>query len=509
MTYKGGNKLEHLVAKNTSDQIFDVYNDIKARTGGDIYIGVVGPVRTGKSTFIKRFMDLLVIPNIADIHNKERAIDELPQSAAGKTIMTTEPKFIPKEAAQITLGDDAVVNIRLIDCVGYMVEGASGHVENEQERMVKTPWYDHEIPFTQAAEIGTKKVINDHSTIGIVVTTDGSFGEIPRENYITAEERTVAELKRIGKPFLILLNTNRPYSDQTIALANELSDKYDTRVMPVNCEQLKKDDINNIMVNILSVFPVSEIDFYMPKWAEILPDSHWLKEDLLESIRGILDRITLMQDVRHDNFATESQYVDKFNIDRIHMENGRVRVNVTFDDTYYYKVLSEMVGMPIEDEYDFVATLKELADKKKEYELVSDAIEQVRGKGYGVVTPRQEEITIAEPEVMKHGGKFGVKLRATAPSIHLIKANIITEIAPIVGTQDQAEGLKDYIFESASNSENGMWDANIYGKTVGELIDEGIKSKVNRLNDDSQVKLQETMQKIINDSNGGIICIII
>ncbi len=501
--------MEQLVAMRGSDQMFDVYNDIKARTGGDIYIGVVGPVRTGKSTFIKRFMDLLVIPGITDIHNKERAIDELPQSAAGKTIMTTEPKFIPKEAAEITLGDDATVNIRLIDCVGYMVEGASGHIENEEERKVKTPWFDYEVPFTQAAEIGTKKVINDHSTIGIVVTTDGSFGDIPRENYINAEERTVEELKRIGKPFLILLNTNRPFSDQTLALANELSDKYDTRVMPVNCEQLKKEDINNIMVNILSVFPVSEVDFYMPKWAEILPDSHWLKADLLGSIRTILDKIDLMQDVKGENFAIDSEYVDKFTIDRIHMENGKVRVNVAFDDTYYYKVLSELVGMPIEDEYDFVATLKELADKRKEYELVGDAIEQVRGKGYGVVRPIQEEITIAEPEVMKHGGKYGVKLKATAPSIHLIKADIITEIAPIVGTQEQAEGLREYIFESAQESENGIWDANIYGKTVGELIDEGIQSKVNKLSDDSQFKLQETMQKLINDSNGGIICIII
>ena len=501
--------MESTITASSSDKIFDVYNDIKARTGGDIYIGVVGPVRTGKSTFIKRFMDLLVIPNISDIHNKERAIDELPQSAAGKTIMTTEPKFIPKEAAEIMLGEDAKVNIRLIDCVGYMVEGATGHIENDEERMVKTPWFETEVPFTQAAEIGTKKVINDHSTIGIVITTDGSFGDIPRENYIEPEERTVAELKSIGKPFIILLNTSRPYSDQTIALANDLSQKYDTTVMPVNCEQLKKDDINNIMVNILSVFPVAEIDFFMPKWAEILPDSHWLKLDLIESIKEILDNIDLMEDVKNESFVTQSQYVDKFKIDRVHMENGKVRVNIAFDDTYYYQVLSELVGMPIEDEYEFVATLKELASKKNEYELVSYALAQVDAKGYGVVRPRQDEIAIEDPEVMKHGGKYGVKLKATAPSIHLIRANIITEIAPIVGTEEQAQSLRDYIFESTQDSENGIWDANIYGKTVGELIDDGIQTKVNRLNDDSQVKLQDTMQKIINDSNGGIICIII
>ncbi len=501
--------MEQTMVTSASNQAFDVYNDIKARTGGDIYIGVVGPVRTGKSTFIKRFMDLLVIPNIADIHNKERAIDELPQSAAGKTIMTTEPKFIPKEAAEIILGEDTKVNIRLIDCVGYMVKGATGHIENEAERMVKTPWYDLEVPFTQAAEIGTKKVINDHSTIGIVVTTDGSFGDLSRESYIEPEERTVSELKNIGKPFLLLLNTSKPYSDQTIALSNDLSNKYDTTVIPVNCEQLKKEDINNIMVNILSVFPVSEIDFYLPKWAEILADSHWLKVDLIESIKEILKDIFLMQDVKNEKFVTNSQYVDKFNIDRIHMENGKVRVNVVFDDTYYYKVLSELIGVEIEDEYEFVHTLKDLAGKKKEYELVSDAWNQVRAKGYGVVTPTREDIIIDSPEVMKHSGKYGVKLKANAPSVHMIKADIVTEIAPIVGSQEQAEGLREYILENAQENEDGIWEANIYGKTVGELIVEGIQTKVNRLSDDSQLKLQETMQKIINDSNGGIICIII
>ena len=290
--------LEQISSLDLQNPIYDVYNDIKARTGGDIYIGVVGPVRTGKSTFIKRFMDLLVIPNIEDVHSRERAVDELPQSAAGKTIMTTEPKFIPKEAAEINLGDDTKVNIRLIDCVGYMVEGAAGHIENEQERLVKTPWFDYEIPFTQAAEIGTQKVINDHSTIGIVVTTDGSFGDLPRDNYIPAEEKTIGELKKLKKPFIVLLNTNKPYSETTINLANDIANKYNVTVMPVNCEQLKKDDINRIMSNILSVFPVSEIDFYMPKWAEMLPDDHWLKVDLIESVKSLLKNISLIRDAR-------------------------------------------------------------------------------------------------------------------------------------------------------------------------------------------------------------------
>jgi stage IV sporulation protein A len=501
--------LEQLSSLDLSNQIYDVYNDIKARTGGEIYIGVVGPVRTGKSTFIKRFMDLLVIPNIEDEYSRGRAIDELPQSAAGKTIMTTEPKFIPKEAAEINLGEGTKVNIRLIDCVGYMVNGASGHIENEQERLVKTPWFDYEIPFTQAAELGTQKVINDHSTIGIVVTTDGSFGDIPRENYIPAEEKTINELKRLRKPFIVLLNTNRPYSENTIDLANEIAAKYNVTVLPVNCEQMKKDDIHRIMVNILSVFPVSEIDFYMPKWAEMLPDDHWLKLDLINSIKELMRNITLIRDVRAENMESGSEYVKKFKIDKIEMENGSVKVTVDFDDVYYYNILSDLIGVPINDEYQLIATLRELANMKNEYEKVGNACQDVRTRGYGVVTPSREDITIDEPEIMKHGNKYGVKIKATAPSIHMIKANIQTEIAPIVGTQEQAEDLIAYINKNAAEEPEGIWETNIYGKSIKQLVDDGINTKINKMTDESQLKLQETMQKIINDSNGGIICIII
>ncbi len=501
--------LEQFSSLDLSNQIYDVYNDIKARTGGDIYIGVVGPVRTGKSTFIKRFMDLVVIPNIEDVHSKERAIDELPQSAAGKTIMTTEPKFIPKEAAEITLGEDTKVNIRLIDCVGFMVDGASGHIENEQERLVKTPWFDYEIPFTQAAELGTQKVINDHSTIGIVVTTDGSFGDIPRDNYIPAEEKTIAELKKLKKPFIVLLNSNRPYSDGTISLANEIASKYNVTVMPVNCEQLKRDDIHRIMSSILSVFPVSEIDFYMPKWAEMLPDDHWLKQDLIESVKALIRNITLIRDARAENLETDSQYVRKFKIDKIEMENGSVKVNVEFDDTYYYNILSDMIGVPIQDEYQLIRTIKELADKKNEFEKVSGAYQEVRQRGYGVVMPSKEEIVIDEPVIMKHGNKYGVKIKATSPSVHMIKANIETEIAPIVGSEEQAADLISYIKKTASEQAEGIWETNIYGKSINQLVNDGISTKINKMTEDSQLKLQETMQKIINDSNGGIICIII
>ena len=488
---------------------YDVYNDIQARTGGEIYIGVVGPVRTGKSTFIKRFMELLVLPGIEDVHSRERARDELPQAAAGKTIMTTEPKFIPKEAAEIALNDETKFKIRLIDCVGYMVEGASGHIENEHERMVKTPWFDYEIPFTQAAELGTKKVINDHSTIGIVVTTDGSFGEIPRTNYMIPEEKTIEELKRLGKPFIVLLNTNKPYSNDTIRIAEEIEKRFDVTVMPINCEQMKKEDIHKIMENILSVFPITEINFYMPKWAEMLPTDHWLKADLIASVKNMFQNITRIKDANPSNFTSDSEFIKRFKIDRVNMQDGTVSVNVEFDDTYYYKILSDLIGVPITGEYQLISTLKELAAKKAEFEKVSQAVNQVKAKGYGVVSPSKEEIRIEEPEIMKHGSKYGVKIKANAPSIHMIRAEIMTEIAPIVGTEEQAKDLINYINENSKDNPEGIWETNIFGKSIRQLVEEGINSKVNKLTDESQIKLQETMQKIINDSNGGLICIII
>jgi stage IV sporulation protein A len=488
---------------------YDVYNDIQARTGGEIYIGVVGPVRTGKSTFIKRFMDLLVIPGIEDVHSRERAIDELPQAAAGRTIMTTEPKFIPKEAATITFDDDTKVKIRLIDCVGYMVDGASGHIENQHERMVRTPWFDHEIPFTQAAEIGTKKVINDHSTIGIVVTTDGSFGELSRANYKLPEERTINELKHLGKPFIVLLNTNKPYSNETLQIAEEMQEEYNVPVLPVNAEQLRKEDITRIMENILSTFPITEVDFYMPKWAEMLPSEHWLKKDLVASIKDLFRNITQMKDTKVSTLESDSQYVRRFKVDKINMPDGVVSVNVDFDDMYYYQILSDLIGVPINGEYQLIATLKEMANKKSEYEKVSYAADQVRQKGYGIVSPMKNEVTIDEPEIMKHGNKYGVKIKATAPSIHMIKADIMTEVAPIVGSEEQAKDLINYINANAKENPEGIWETNIFGKTIRQLVDDGINTKINKLTDESQLKLQDTMQRIINDSNGGLICIII
>lgn len=497
-----------IYGRGFSMEPFNVYKDIQLRTGGDIYIGVVGPVRTGKSTFIKRFMNLMVLPNMEDVHDRERTKDELPQSAGGKTIMTTEPKFIPKEAAQIAISPDVEVNMRLIDCVGYMVEGAAGHIENDEERLVKTPWFDYEIPFTQAAEIGTKKVINDHSTIGVVVTTDGSFSEIPREAYEKAEDKTIQELKKLGKPFVVLLNSSRPYSEETSQLCEELAQRYQVAVLPVNCEQLKKEDICHIMEEVLKCFPVSQVDFHIPKWLEILPATHWLKAKVMEMAMGIISKITYMRDADPANIVTDLEEVQEVKIDRKDLSCGRVSLRVDMKPSLYYNMISEYTGIPVAGEYQLLKTLKDFSQLKDSYSKVQNAMESVRYKGYGVVIPDREEIVLDEPAVIKHGNKFGVKMRAEAPSIHLMQSVIETEIAPIVGSEQQAQDLIQYI-KGQSAEENGIWEANIFGKSIEQIVEDGIQAKVAQMTDDCQQKLQDAIKKVINDSNGGMICIII
>lgn len=488
---------------------FNVYKDIQARTGGEIYIGVVGPVRTGKSTFIKRFMELLVLPAMEDENLRNLSRDELPQSAAGKTIMTTEPKFIPKEAAAINLADGIEAKVRLIDCVGFMVEGAAGHIENGEERLVKTPWYDYDIPFTQAAEIGTRKVINDHSTIGIVVTTDGTIGEIKRPGYIEAERQTIEELKKLGKPFIILINSVRPYSDETVKMAKEMSDTYGVAVLPVNCEQLKKEDVFHILEKVLKEFPVTEMDFYIPKWLEILPATHWLKGQVIQAAKGVIQRVSHMKDVAKELYGQQTDTIKGMRVRNMQMSDGRVAVQMDMEDSYYYQILSDYVGLPIQGEYQLMQTLSALAKMQKEYEKVQNALTQVRLKGYGVVTPERSEIVLDEPQVIKHGNKYGVKMKAEAPSINLIKAHIETEIAPIVGSEQQAQDLISYIKENARDSEEGIWNTNIFGKSIQQIVEDGIQAKVSQMTEDCQMKLQDTLQKIINDSSGGMICIII
>ncbi len=492
----------------TNVDTYELYRDIQERCNGEIYIGVLGPVRTGKSTFIKRFMDEIVLPRMEDEHEKKRVLDELPQSAGGKTITTTEPKFIPKQAAQIRVTEDMEVKVRLIDCVGYMVEGASGHMEEDTERMVKTPWFEEEIPFTQAAEIGTDKVMNDHSTIGLVVLSDGSFGEIPRENYVPAEEKTIQALKKIHKPFLVLLNSSKPYSEETKMLAKQLSEKYETTVMPVNCAQLKEDDIYRILENILYEFPISVMEFYMPKWIEMLDDDNAMKKDIIEKIKESMNTYDSLRDVKNIPLNLNGDYTESANVEKLNLANGTVRVWLNVDDTYYYQMLSDMVGENIEDEYQLLSKLKQYAEMKTEYDKVSTAICDVRNRGYGVVKPDRAEIQLNQPEVIRHGNKFGVKIKAVSPSIHMIKANIETEIAPIVGTEQQAQDLIRYIHENEA-SDMGIWDTNIFGKTVEQLVNDGIAVKTASIGEECQIKLQDTMQKVVNDSNGGMVCIII
>ena len=486
----------------------DIYRDIEARTGGEIYIGVVGPVRTGKSTFIKRFMELLVMPQITDEHQKAQTRDELPQGAAGKTIMTTEPKFIPKEAAKISLEDGIEARVRLIDCVGFMVNGAAGHEENGAERLVKTPWYEEEIPFTEAAEVGTRKVIRDHSTIGLAVTTDGSFGELLRNDYLESEQRTVNELKEIGKPFLVLLNSQRPLSEETKELAAKMEKAYGASVLPVNCEQLKKEDIEVILAQILKEFPVTEIDFSIPRWMEILPESHPFKAEAIRTAKDILSNVSQMKDVNEAVKTPESGNIDDVRITKMEMADGSVAAEIAMDDGCYYQVISEFAGMPVADDYTLIHTLSNLSGMQKEYEKVKNALSQVRLKGYGIVMPDKSEIELDEPQLIRHGNKYGVKIHAQAPSINLIKAHIETEIAPIVGNEQQAKDLIAYIKEN-SETADGVWETNIFGKSVEQIVEDGMQAKISQMTEDCQTKLQDTLQKIINDSNGGMICIII
>ena len=486
---------------------FSVYKDIQARTGGQFLVGVVGPVRTGKSTFIRRFMEVLALPGTEEAKQSEIK-DTLPVSGSGKLITTVEPKFVPKEAIDGTLGEEVYVKLRLIDCVGYLVSDAVGNLEEGKERMVKTPWYDYEIPFHQAAEMGTQKVIRDHSTIGLLVTCDGSFGEIPRENFVQSEERTVAELKACKKPFLIILNSQMPYKEETKQLVAAMQEKYQTSVVAVNCEQLKKDDIIRILEKILYEFPIRQMEFYIPKWVELLPVTHHLKADLLEHIRSIMKNFRYIRDIYQNAVTIDSEYVSGLEMANVDLATGIIRLRVDIDEKYYYQIISEMTGVEIEGDYQLIHILKEMSQMKKEYMKVQHAIESVRGCGYGVVIPEKDEIELEEPAIIRQGSKFGVKIKSASPSIHMIKANIETEIAPIVGSEQQAKDLIAYIKDSA-NQEEGIWQTNIFGKSIEQLVEDGIRTKIAQISDESQVKLQDTMQKIVNDSKGGLVCIII
>ncbi|MGL5259831.1 MAG: stage IV sporulation protein A [Lachnospiraceae bacterium] len=494
----------------STNKEYNLYKDIQMRTGGEIYIGVVGPVRTGKSTFIKRFMDLLVIPFMKESSEKLRAQDELPQSGSGKTITTTEPKFIPKEAAEVTLSGDVFVKVRLVDCVGFMVDGATGHLEEEQERKVKTPWYPEEIPFTKAAEIGTKKVITDHATIGVVITTDGSIGELKRNDYIDAEEKTIRELKALNKPFIVIVNSTKPYGEEANRVVEEISNLHHVTAISLNCEQMKQEDIHKVLENVLYEFPITMLEIYTKAWVEMLPRTNDLKAEIIEKTREYMEKIHSIKDVLLQGKTNiyNSEYLKNSRIDKIDLSNGCIQLILDVDDSFYYEMISKLMDTKISGEYDLIESIKKLSEMKCEYQKVLNAMEMVRYKGYGVVNPELAEIKLEPPEVIKHGNKYGVKIKATSPSLHMIRANVSTEIAPIVGSKEQADDLVQYIEES-SQSSDGIWETNIFGKTVKQLIYDGIENKISKISDESQMNLQESMQKIVNDSSGGMIFIII
>lgn len=487
-----------------------IYSDIAKRTDGNIYLGVVGPVRSGKSTFISRFMNSLVIPNIPDEFRRERANDELPQSSAGKTIMTTEPKFVPEEAAAIELEDGVKMNVRLIDCVGYIVPSAIGYIENEAPRMVMTPWFEEEIPFNMAAEVGTRKVITDHSTIGIVVTTDGSITDIPRGEYEEAEERIISELNEINKPFVVLLNCGNPDSAESRALAKELSGKYGTEVIPVNCVDLDEEGVRRILGAVLLKFPVREVKIRMPRWITALDKDHWLKKEVFGCIKAAAADIVGINDVKNAAAViSECEYVKRASAEELDLGTGSGIIDIMLQNELFYKILGEATGLELNGENDLMPCMIELAAIKRKYERVRNALEEVEATGYGIVLPQMDELTLEEPEIIKQGGKYGVRLKASAPSIHMMSANITTEINPIVGSEKQSEELINYLLNDFEENPTKIWESNIFGKSLSDLVNEGLHNKLNRMPVDARLKLQETIQRIINDGCGGLICIIL
>ena len=487
-----------------------IYEDIALRTEGDIYIGVVGPVRTGKSTFIKRFMETLVIPNIENVYRRERARDELPQSGSGRTIMTAEPKFVPEEAVSVQVEGGAAFQVRLIDCVGYMVSGAVGQLEGENERMVTTPWFDHEIPMAEAAEIGTRKVISEHSTIGIVITTDGTITDIQREDYLEPEERVISELKELGKPFVVLLNSAYPESDRAQAIRADIAQRYDVTCVAVNCLELSQEEINDLLKGVLYEFPIKELDLFLPPWVDALPQEHPIKAELYSAIREGTSELRRIRDVEQAVSSFQNcEVVSGARITSIDLGTGLSAATLDLPRSLFYATLSQQSGFQVGDDGDLMALLTELAKVKCAYDKVSDALEQVEQTGYGIVVPSIDSLVLEEPEIVKQGGRYGGRLKASAPSIHMIRADIETEVSPIVGGEKQSEDMINYLLQEYEGDSSKIWEANIFGKSLHELVNEDLNSKIKRMPEDARTKLRETLQRIINEGSGGLICIIL
>ena len=488
---------------------FNVYRDIQNRTGGEIYIGVVGPVRTGKSTFIKKFMDTVVLPNIPEGLRKERAVDELPQSSAGRTIMTTEPKFIPEQAISVQIDDSASFDVRMIDCVGYIVPSAIGYIEEDQPRMVKTPWFEDPIPFNMAAEIGTKKVITEHSTIGLVITTDGSISDIPREEYEEAEERVIAELNETKRPYVILLNCVEPDSTASRALAERLSRKYSVPAIPVNCIDITEEGIKEIIASLLYQFPIREVEMELPGWVTSLENDHWLLSSVLDQVRAS-STVSKMCEVKPMlEQIRECEYIKNITVESINLGSGKSRVELVFDQSLFFRVLSEKTELQVNDESELLSQLIEMTEIKKKFQKLQQAYDDVLETGYGIVMPEVEELTLEEPQILKQNGKYGIRLKATAPSIHMMKTQIFTEITPIVGSEQQSEELVLYLLKEFEENPVKIWESNIFGKSLHSLVNEGMHNTLDRMPEDARDKVRETIERIINDGCSGLLCIIL
>ena len=503
-------RFEHLSAEGYLLEKINVFKDIAERTGGDIYLGVVGAVRTGKSTFIKKFMEQLVLPNIENESDRIRAIDELPQSAAGRTIMTTEPKFVPNQAVQIHVGDGLDVNVRLVDCVGYSVPGARGYEDEDGPRMVQTPWYEEPIPFNEAAEIGTRKVILDHSTIGVVVTTDGSIGEIPRRDYVDAEERVVNELKEVGKPFIIIVNSVNPFQPETEKLRQHLNEKYDIPVIALDVENMREDDVTQVLREALYEFPVLEVNVNLPSWIMVLKENHWLRENFHASVRETVKDIKRLRDVDRlvQNFQ-EYDFINSARLSEVEMGSGIAEIDLYAPEELYDEVLKEIVGVEIRGKDHLLEIMQEYSSAKAEYDLVADALKMVKQTGYGVAAPSLQDMSLDEPEIIRQGARFGVRLKAVAPSIHMIKVDVESEFAPIIGTEKQSEELVKYLMQDFEENPLSIWSSDIFGRSLSSIVREGIQAKLSLMPENARYKLKETLERIINEGNGGLIAIIL
>jgi stage IV sporulation protein A len=488
----------------------DIFKDIAERTGGDIYFGVVGAVRTGKSTFIKKFMELVVLPNMSNEAERARTQDELPQSAAGKTIMTTEPKFVPNQAATVHVGEGLDVNIRLVDCVGYTVPGAKGYEDENGPRMITTPWYEEPIPFHEAAEIGTRKVIQEHSTIGVVITTDGTIGEIPRSNYIEAEERVIAELKEVGKPFIMVVNSVQPHHPNTEALRNELSEKYDIPVLAMSVEGMRESDVLNVMREALYEFPVLEVNVNLPSWVMVLRENHWLRVSYQDAVKETVKDIKRLRDVDRvvEQFG-EFDFIDRAGLAGIEMGQGVAEIDLFAPDELYDEILKEIVGVEIRGKDHLLELMQDFAHAKTEYDQISDALRMVKQTGYGIASPSLADMSLDEPEIIRQGSRFGVRLKAVAPSIHMIKVDVESEFAPIIGTEKQSEELVRYLMQDFEDDPLSIWNSDIFGRNLSSIVREGIQAKLSLMPENARYKLKETLERIINEGSGGLIAIIL